>query len=269
VTPPAAAASRVAPAGRSSARHSPSRGRAARPAPRPRRLSGPARPRAVPGRVAGGGVALELIALLERLSSHRLLDRLIRGRAWIGLVAFALIGIVALQLALLKLNGGVGRALEHEGLLQRENAALAIENSEMSSATRVQAHAAQLGMAMAPTSRLRFLSAGSRADLGKAAAALSERSRASSTAGEEATAGSAGSSASAEESSSQESSGSSEAAEAGAASESSSSSEGGSSSESSHSSEGSENSEASAPASSTSGSGEASSAGGSAAATGE
>ena len=220
--------------------------------------------------MAGGGAALELIALLERLSSHRFLDRLIRGRAWIGLVAFALIGIVALQLALLKLNGGVGRALEHEGLLQRENAALAIENSEMSSATRVQAHAAQLGMAMAPTSRLRFLSAGSRADVAGRASSprttLAERSRASSTAEEGASAGSAGSSAPAEESTSQGSSGSSERAEGGTASESSGSSEGGSSSESSPSSE---SSEASAPASTTSGSGEASSAGGSAAATGE
>src|SRR5439155_6146511 len=116
---------------------------------RSRRVSGPAR-RAAPARTLGwrsvrpGALLLQLVALLERLSSHRLLDRLIRGRAWIGLVAFALIGIVALQLALLKLNGGVGRALEHEGLLQRANAALAIENSEMSSATRVQAHAAQL-----------------------------------------------------------------------------------------------------------------------------
>jgi len=83
----------------------------------PARPSTPARP-ARSRRVAGdAGLALGLISALEGLAQHRLLDRLIRGRTWIGIVAFALIGIVTLQLGLLKLNGGIGRALEHEALL--------------------------------------------------------------------------------------------------------------------------------------------------------
>ena len=147
------------------------------PAPRaPRRVSGPSRPIAVPRRVpsAAGqaGLVLELLSALESLAQHRMLDRLIRGRLWIGLVAFALIGIVTLQLGLLRLNGGIGRALEHEALLQRENSALSIENSELAAATRVEHSAAALGMSFLPNSSLRFLSASAHGDAGKAAAAL-------------------------------------------------------------------------------------------------
>ena len=47
--------------------------------------------------------------------SSRLLDRLIRGRAWIVLIGFALLGIVAMQVSLLKLNAGIGRAARARG----------------------------------------------------------------------------------------------------------------------------------------------------------
>jgi cell division protein FtsL len=121
---------------------------------------------------------LGLLSALESLAQHRLLDRLIRGRVWIGLVAFALIGIVTLQLGLLKLNGGIGRALEHEALLQRENAALSIENSELAAGTRVEQGAAKLGMAFVPAGALRFLPASGHGDVGKAAAALASAAHA-------------------------------------------------------------------------------------------
>ncbi len=142
----------------------------------PRRVSGPARRApAGPARVGGreAGLAYGALAALESLAQHRLLDRLIRGRTWIGIVAFALIGIVTLQLGLLKLNGGIGRALEHAALLQRENAALSIENSELAAGPHVQARAAHLGMAFAPAGALHFLSAPARADIAKAVKALS------------------------------------------------------------------------------------------------
>jgi cell division protein FtsL len=123
-------------------------------------------------RVQRGGFLLWLVSALERLASHRLLDRLIRGRAWLVLITFALIGIVTLQLALLKLNGAVGRALHSQSLLQRENAALSIENSELSAADRVQAGAAQLGLAFASSASLRFLAPTDRGDFAHGAAAL-------------------------------------------------------------------------------------------------
>ena len=138
---------------------------------RPRRVSGPARrgagaPAARPDEHRG--IALGLIAAVERLSRHRLLG----GRAWIGLVAFALIGIVTMQLGLLKLNAGIGRAIEHEALLQRENAALSIENSELAASGRVTSLAARLGMEPVPAGGIHFLQVRPRLDARLGAAAL-------------------------------------------------------------------------------------------------
>jgi hypothetical protein len=147
-------------------------------APRPRRVSGPARGPRVDRPAHGrspeyAGIALGLTEALSRLSEHRLLDRLIRGRTWIVLVAFALIGIVTLQLGLLKLNAGIGHALQKEASLQRENAALSIENSELAAGDLVESSASRLGMEVVPVGALRFLTARPAADASKAAAALS------------------------------------------------------------------------------------------------
>ena len=80
------------------------RPRASRPArtparrpPRPRRAGDPPSARA---------------GLARTLPDSRALDRLIRGRAWIAVIAVALIGIVAMQVHMLKLNAGIGRAVE-------------------------------------------------------------------------------------------------------------------------------------------------------------
>jgi cell division protein FtsL len=165
------------------------------PAPRvPRRVSGPSRGNArdlVRRGAHARSLVLDVLSALERLSRHRLLERLIRGRSWIGLLAFALIGIVTLQLALLKLNASVGRALEREAALQRENSTLSIENSELASADHVQARAAQLGMEFASSASLRFLAAHPGADLARAAAAAAAPAR---TASGEETAGASASS---------------------------------------------------------------------------
>jgi cell division protein FtsL len=156
----------------------------------PRRISGPTR-RTVPDRsvrapAAGdSGIVLGLIAALEGIANHRLLDRLLRGRAWIALVAFALIGIVTMQLGLLKLSGGIGRAIEREALLQRENAALSIENSELAAGERVQSLATRLGMEFVPAGALRFLAANPRTDLTKGAAALTASAHAAPRSSEE------------------------------------------------------------------------------------
>jgi hypothetical protein len=105
---------------------------------------------------APSGLALGLLETLAGLSGHRPLDRLIRGRAWIGLVGFALIGIVAMQLWVVKLGVGIGRALEHAALLQRENSTLAIEDSALASGERVERLVAARGMVAAPPGALHF-----------------------------------------------------------------------------------------------------------------
>jgi hypothetical protein len=144
-------------------------------------VSGPARPAPAPGRERESlkrsapeyaGVALGVIEGVKRLSSNPVLDRLIRGRTWIAIVAFALIGIVTLQLGLLKLNAGIGRSLQLEAGLQRENAALSIENSELAAGDVVESRAGRLGMEVVPVGALRFLTAHPAADAGHGAAAL-------------------------------------------------------------------------------------------------
>jgi hypothetical protein len=118
------------------------------------------------------GVVLGVIEGVKRLSSNPVLDRLIRGRTWIAIVAFALIGIVTLQLGLLKLNAGIGHSLRLQGNLQRENAALSIENSELAAGDVVESRAGRLGMEVVPVGALRFLTAHPAADAGHGAAAL-------------------------------------------------------------------------------------------------
>jgi cell division protein FtsL len=184
VTPPAAAA---APSVRR-----PSRGAA----PGPRRVSGPARKAGVPAgrraRAQSPGLVPGVLDAVRRLERHRLLDRLIAGRAWIALVAFALIGIVTLQLGLLELNANVGRALEREASLQRQNTALAIENSELAAGGRVESLASRLGMELVPMSALRFLKAHPATDAVRAAATLSAPAKSSAATGEGAAGAGAG-----------------------------------------------------------------------------
>jgi hypothetical protein len=186
--------------GSQSSKRGAGRHRALTTAPRPRRVSGPARtgPPVRRRSQAEAGVVLGSIAALERLSRSRLgnlrwVDRLIRGRIWIALVAFALIGIVTLQLVLLRLNASIGRALEHESLLQRENAALSIENSEAMASQTVEARAAGMGMELVPLGALRFLDAHPGVEEARAAAGvLSAAVGASTTASSGAPLGSSG-----------------------------------------------------------------------------
>ena len=151
---------------------------------RPRRVSGPARsaPVAPPRRAQSErGLALGLLEALTRISHHQRLDRLIRGRTWIALIAFALIGIVTLQLLVLTLNARIGRVLVHQAQLQRENATLSIESSELAAGERVESLAARLGMELVQVGAVRFLSVDSRADIARAAAAVSASPQTSST----------------------------------------------------------------------------------------
>jgi cell division protein FtsL len=144
MTPPPAAA--TAAGGARSLRRS--------PAPRvPRRVSGPARR----PRVAPAPRRLPLAARVRRLPDARLLDRLIRGRAWIVVVGVLLMGIVVMQVSLLKLNTGIGRAVEATSTLERKNSALRLSVSRLSSGERIQRVAERMGMVMPQPDNVRYL----------------------------------------------------------------------------------------------------------------
>lgn len=168
MTPPAATAAPPAPAIRS------------RPVRHPRRVSGPARQPsrafapASPAPVLAPGARARVLELPQpgTLLSGALLDRLIRGRAWIGVLAFALIGIVTMQLLVLKLNNEIGRSLQRQVSLERQNAQLGIEGSEASAGDLVEPQAAAAGMTFVAPGALRFLTTG-RASIQRAVATLS------------------------------------------------------------------------------------------------
>ena len=160
MTPPSAA--------HAHARHRPGVRRGAAPRA-PRRVSGPAGDRFRPRAVAGGAVAVPrpaagalglprtLARRVAALADSRLLDRLLTGRVWIGIVAFALIGIVFMQVSLLKLNAGIGRAVEQAQNLERVNADLRSQVSELGSSDRIQQVAERLGLELPPAGSTTFL----------------------------------------------------------------------------------------------------------------
>jgi hypothetical protein len=127
-------------------------------APRsPRRVSGPVtrRPVAVPGGAAVGRQTA--FARVRALPDSRWLDRALRGRLWIWLLGAALLGVVGMQVSLLKLNSGIGRAVETSVTLERQNAALEASIARLSDTNRVQVGAAGLGMLIPPPGDVGYL----------------------------------------------------------------------------------------------------------------
>jgi len=132
----------------------------------PRRRSGPAR----------GKQSTDSFAALGRFAMRvpdaRVLDRLIRGRLWIGLIAGALVMLVFMQVSLLKLNTGISADLLTSQNLERQNADLRASVSSLDSGQRIQDLAAARGMVMPDDGQLRFLTAGPPGDGERAARAI-------------------------------------------------------------------------------------------------
>ena len=123
-------------------------------------------------RAPATGPGLRCILFLATLPDRRLVDRMVRGRGWIGVIAFLLIGIVGMQVSLLKLNAGMGRDVERIASLERRNGELRAEVSWLSAGERVQDRAAAYGMVMPPAGAVGYLRARPDADAVAAAAAL-------------------------------------------------------------------------------------------------
>jgi hypothetical protein len=124
----------------------------------PRRVSGPLRPApagAPPLRRGSTGVFERLRALPET----RVVDGLLRGRAWIWLIGIMLGGIVAMQVSLLKLNAGISRAVTTAGTLERQNADIEAEIGRLSNGQRVRDAALADGMITPAAGAVGFLTA--------------------------------------------------------------------------------------------------------------
>jgi cell division protein FtsL len=126
-----------------------------RPVPGPRRVSGPSRTRPAPA-VTAPGILVGAAGLARTLPDSRALDRLIRGRTWVAVIAVALIGIVAMQVHMLGLNAGIGRAVEKATTLEQQNTTLRLEVSRLGSGDRIAAEAQQLGLVMPNAGEVRY-----------------------------------------------------------------------------------------------------------------
>jgi cell division protein FtsL len=149
-------------AARSSARQAalPARPARRRPARPPRRRSGrgravarPAARRRVPARPRGAVM----------------LDRLLRGRAWVLCVGLLLAGVVFFNVSLLELNEGIARTSERATALKQENARLRLRAARLGSTERIQEAAARRGLVLPAPGRVRYLRANPRVDGRRAA----------------------------------------------------------------------------------------------------
>ena len=121
----------------------------------PRRISGPiARPRAVPvpPRPVTG-----VFDRIKALPDHRVIDRLLRGRVWICFIGVALMGIVAMQVSMLKLNSGISRAVETTATLERQNSDMEARIARLASGERIRAAADTGGMVTPAAGEVHYL----------------------------------------------------------------------------------------------------------------
>jgi hypothetical protein len=136
-----------------------------------RRLSGPARPagasraatappiprRLPPAAPAFGPFAERALRAARTLRDSQAVDRLVRGRVWIGLIGVLLIGLVGLNVSLLKLNAAAGRNAEWAKKLRIENADLRARVSRLRSAEQIQAEGRMQGLVMPAAAAVHYL----------------------------------------------------------------------------------------------------------------
>ena len=128
----------------------------AAPQRRTRRTSG-ARQRSTPSLP----LRARALAFARSLPDHSLLDRLIRSRIWIPLLGVLLVGIVASQVEILKLNASLGHGVVRAAQLQSEDQRLANAVSQMSDVQRIESRAAHMGLSMPAAYTPVFLNGGS------------------------------------------------------------------------------------------------------------
>lgn len=137
-----------------------------------RRVSGPAGGlrgvrAATAAAVVPRGIALprpalprpQLVHVAQGFSVSRAAHSVLHGRGWIGLLTVLLLGIVFMQVHMLKLNAGVSRAVETAATLEKQNAQLRQDVSQLAAADRIEDAAAMFGMAMPQPGAVRYLDA--------------------------------------------------------------------------------------------------------------
>jgi cell division protein FtsL len=103
-------------------------------------------------------VPRRVLAYLLALPDHPLLDRVVRGRTWIALLGVMLVGIVAMQVELLKLGRSIGRSLGETTALQSRNEQLRVSVAALADESRVDRLAVAGGMVLPSPTGVGFVS---------------------------------------------------------------------------------------------------------------
>jgi hypothetical protein len=93
------------------------------------------------------------------LPDHSLLDRVVRGRAWIPLLGVLLVGIVAAQVEILKLGATMGRALEQTTNLTTQNEQLRGNVAQLADDQRIERLADKMGLVFPPPGAVGYIDA--------------------------------------------------------------------------------------------------------------
>ncbi|MBA3262833.1 MAG: hypothetical protein H0T69_10275 [Thermoleophilaceae bacterium] len=86
-----------------------------------------------------------------------MLDALLNGRAWIGLVGVLLAGIVFFNVDLLRMNREITHMADRAAQLKRENARIRGDVAQLAGSERIQEAAAQLGLVLPAPAEVRYL----------------------------------------------------------------------------------------------------------------
>jgi cell division protein FtsL len=160
--PPASGRAAAPARGRTAA---PARGRATAPARHtaPRRKPAPARSRP-PRRRSGQARPAPAGAPVALARGARVLDALLTGRVWIGLVGVLLAGIVFFNVDLLQMNREITQMADRAAEIKRQNDRLRHDYARLASSERIQEAAAALGLVYPAAGEIRYLKSNPKLD---------------------------------------------------------------------------------------------------------
>ena len=98
----------------------------------------------------------------------RVLDALLTGRIWIGLVGVLLAGIVFFNVDLLQMNREITQMAERATQVKRQNDRLRHDYARLASSERIQEAAAALGLVYPAAGEVRYLGSNPKVDAHKA-----------------------------------------------------------------------------------------------------
>jgi cell division protein FtsL len=130
---------------------------AAAPAARPRPRPGPARRKSGAATRKRTAPAASPVARVLNSRGMPLLDRILRGPAWVVMLGVLLAGIVFLNVSVLELNRGIARTDAKAADLERTNSALRTRVAKLDSGERIQELATERGYVLPEPGQVTFL----------------------------------------------------------------------------------------------------------------